>query len=110
MLFRSHSAPLGLVFYTGAMFPPEYQGDAFVALHGSWNSGAPTGYKIARIRFRDGKPVGGYENFATGFWANGDSNAEVWGRPVGLAIARDGALLVADDEGSAVWRIAYRGR
>lgn len=110
LLFTAHSAPLGLVFYTGTMFPAEYRGDAFVALHGSWNSGRPTGYKIVRVPFRDGKPAGYYENFATGFWVAGETNAQVWGRPVGLAVAADGALLVADDAGRSVWRIAWRGR
>jgi glucose/arabinose dehydrogenase len=110
VLFTSHSAPLGLVFYTGNLFPAEYRGDAFVALHGSWNSGRPTGYKVVRVPFRDGKPVGHYENFATGFWASGETTAQVWGRPVGLAVAADGALLVADDAGRAVWRIAYQAR
>jgi glucose/arabinose dehydrogenase len=110
VLFTSHSAPLGLAFYTGSMFPVAYRGDAFVALHGSWNSGKPTGYKVVRVPFRDGKPAAGYENFATGFWASGENNAQVWGRPVGLAVAADGALLVADDTGRAVWRIAYQAR
>ena len=68
LLFQSHSAPLGLVFYEGAMFPAEYQGDAFVSLHGSWNAEQPTGYKIVRVPFKNGRPVGYYENFLTGFW------------------------------------------
>ena len=80
----------------------------FVSLHGSWNSGAPTGYKIVRVPFANGRPVtNAYENFATGFWAQGTDRAQVWGRPVGLAVAKDGALLVADDAGGAVWRISY---
>lgn len=110
VLFTAHSAPLGLAFYTGSQFPAEYRGDAFVALHGSWNSGKPTGYKVVRVRLRDGKTNGEYENFATGFWSAGERSAQVWGRPVGLAVAADGALLVADDAGNAVWRIAWRGR
>ena len=80
-------------------FPAEYKGDAFVALHGSWNSAKPTGYKVVRIRFKDGKPVGGYENFLTGFRLGDTSPAQVWGRPVGLAVAKDGSLLVTDDAG-----------
>ncbi|HEY0301345.1 MAG TPA: PQQ-dependent sugar dehydrogenase, partial [Rhizomicrobium sp.] len=68
LLFQAHSAPLGLVFYEGAQFPAAYKGDAFVALHGSWNAGAPTGYKVVRVPFKNGRPAGGYENFVTGFW------------------------------------------
>lgn len=105
LLFRTHSAPLGLVFYGGTQFPEAYRGDAFVALHGSWNAMQPRGYAVARVRFKDGRPVGGYELFATGFWAGGAGRARVWGRPVGLAVAADGALLVADDVGQVVWRI-----
>lgn len=109
VLFQSHSAPLGLAFYTGSQFPAEYKGDAFVALHGSWNSSQPTGYKVVRVRFRDGRPLGEYENFVTGFWASGEKRARVWGRPVGLAVARDGSLLIADDAGGAIWRVTYVG-
>lgn len=109
LLFQSHSAPLGLVFYEAEAFPESYRGDAFVALHGSWNRAEPTGYKVVHAPFEDGRPVGHYVNFATGFWARGTDTAEVWGRPVGLAVAADGSLLVADDVGQAVWRIAYTG-
>jgi glucose/arabinose dehydrogenase len=108
VLFQAHSAPLGLVFYDGKMFPPEYRGDAFVALHGSWNSGKPTGYKIVRVPFKDGKPAGYYENFLTGFWLSGQAPAQVFGRPVGLAVAADGSLLVSDDAGGSIWRISYK--
>ena len=110
VLFRSHSAPLGLVFYTGTQFPPAYRGGAFVAHHGSWNASNPRGYKIVYVPFKDGKPSGGYDNFALGFWTAGQAPAGVMGRPVGLAQARDGSLLVADDVGNAVWRIAYTGK
>jgi glucose/arabinose dehydrogenase len=106
LLFQSHSAPLGLVFYEGTMFPPEYRGDAFVALHGSWNDNTPTGYKIVRVPFKDGRPQGYYENFLTGFWLEGNP-AQVWGRPAGLAVAADGSLLIADDAGGVVWRVSY---
>ena len=108
LLFQSHSAPLGLVFYDGKMFPPEYQGDAFVALHGSWNASEPTGYKVVRVPYKDGRPQGYYENFLTGFWLEGQSPAQVWGRPAGLAVAGDGSLLIADDAGGVVWRVSYR--
>jgi glucose/arabinose dehydrogenase len=110
LLFQSHSAPLGLVFYEGDQFPAAYKGDAFVALHGSWNSAKPTGYKVVRVKFTGGKPAGGYENFLTGFWDGSTSPAQVWGRPVGLAVAKDGSLLVADDAGGTVWRVAYTGK
>ncbi|MGN6514892.1 MAG: PQQ-dependent sugar dehydrogenase [Rhizomicrobium sp.] len=110
LLFQSHSAPLGLVFYEGAQFPKDYKGDAFVSLHGSWNSGTPTGYKVVRVKFAKGKPVGGYDDFLTGFAKPGTSPAQVWGRPAGLLVARDGSLLVADDAGNTVWRVAYTGK
>ena len=113
VLFHAHSAPTGLAFYTGSNFPAEYKNDAFVSLHGSWNAGNPTGYKVVRVHFVNGKPVNGYENFATGFW-NGMGNtgepAKVWGRPVGLAVAKDGSLLIADDVGNVVWRVTYTGK
>jgi glucose/arabinose dehydrogenase len=108
LLFQPHSAPLGLVFYEGAMFPAEYAGDAFVSLHGSWNAAQPTGYKIVRVPFKNGRPVGYYENFLTGFWSSGESPANVFGRPVGLAVAKDGSLLVADDVSGIIWRVSYR--
>ena len=113
LLFHAHSAPLGLVFYEGGQFPASYKGDAFVALHGSWNSGAPTGYKVVRVPFKNGRPMGSYENFVTGFWdgaSEAGSPARVWGRPAGLAIAKDGSLLIADDAGKTVWRVSYSGK
>ncbi len=110
LLFQSHSAPLGLVFYEGSQFPADYKGDAFVSLHGSWNSSKPTGYKVVRIKFANGRPVGGYDNFITGFWDGSTSPAQVWGRPVGLAVAKDGSLLIADDTGMTIWRVAYTGK
>jgi glucose/arabinose dehydrogenase len=110
VLFEAHSAPLGLVFYEGAQFPADYKGDAFIALHGSWNRAKPTGYKVVRVKFKDGKPVGGYDNFLTGFWDGSTSPAQVWGRPVGLAVANDGSLLVTDDVAKVIWRVAYTGK
>ncbi|HJW42109.1 MAG TPA: PQQ-dependent sugar dehydrogenase [Rhizomicrobium sp.] len=113
LLFHAHSAPLGLVFYEGAQFPAAYKGDAFVALHGSWNSGAPTGYKVVRVPLKNGRPAGGYENFVTGFWDGASRPGEparVWGRPAGLAVAKDGSLLIADDAGKLVWRVSYVGK
>jgi glucose/arabinose dehydrogenase len=110
LLFEAHSAPLDIVFYGGDQFPAQYRGSAFVALHGSWNRAQPTGYKIVRVPFKNGRPEGTYENFATGFWVAGLRRAEVWGRPAALAVAKDGALLVADDTGGTIWRIAYAGK
>ena len=109
LLFQAHSSLLDLVFYEGAQFPAQYREGAFAALKGSWNRSVPTGYKIAWVPFKNGRPEGYYENFAVGFWASGEQRAEVWGRPAALAVAKDGALLVADDTGGTIWRIAYTG-
>jgi glucose/arabinose dehydrogenase len=109
LLFEAHSSLLDLVFYQGDQFPAAYKGGLFVALKGSWNRSVPTGYKIVWVPFKDGRPEGYYENFAVGFWASGEQRAEVWGRPAALAVAKDGALLVADDTGGTIWRIAYTG-
>ena len=109
LLFKSHSSAMDLAFYDGQQFPAEYRGDLFVVLKGSWNRSQPTGYKVVRVRFKDGKPQGGYENFATGFWVSGKERAEVWGRPAAIAVAKDGSLLIADDTAGTIWRIAYSG-
>src|SRR2546429_6939678 len=109
LLFEAHSSTMDLVFYDGQQFPAEYRGDAFVALKGSWNRSEPTGYKVVRVSFKEGKPQGSYENFVTGFWVSGKDRAEVWGRPAALAVAKDGSLLIADDTGGTIWRIAYTG-
>jgi glucose/arabinose dehydrogenase len=106
VLVQAHSAVLGLIFYGGKMFPPEYKGDAFVAFHGSWNRTRRTGYEVVRIRFKDGKPVGGYDDFLTGFMID-PQKSEVWGRPVGLLELPDGSLLVSDDGGHKIWRVSY---
>jgi glucose/arabinose dehydrogenase len=109
LLFQAHSSLLDMVFYDADQFPAEYKGSLFVALKGSWNRSLPTGYKIVRVLFKEGKPEGHYENFATGFWVAGEHRADVIGRPAALAVAKDGALLVADDTGGTIWRIAYTG-
>src|SRR4051812_45842902 len=109
LLFEAHSSLLDLVFYQGDQFPAEYKGALFVALKGSWNRSVPLGYKVVVVPFKDGKPVGYYENFATGFWASGENRAEVWGRPAALAVAKDGSLLVADDTGGTIGRISHTG-
>jgi glucose/arabinose dehydrogenase len=100
---QAHSAPLGLAFYTGRQFPPEYHGDLFVAFHGSWNRSVPTGYKVVRVRFKDAQPAG-VEDFATG-WLQ---VRRVVGRPVDLIVGRDGALYLSDDAAGQIYRIAYR--
>jgi glucose/arabinose dehydrogenase len=107
VLFQPHSAPLGIAFYEGGQFPAEYKGDAFVAFHGSWNRARRTGYKVVRLLMKDGKPTGEYEDFLVGFVANDES---VWGRPVDVAVTKDGGLLITDDQGGAIWRVSYRGR
>ena len=105
VLFEAHSAPLDLAFVPDS-WPAQYRGDAVVALHGSWNAGTPRGYKVVLVHFKDGKPDGSYENLVTGFWVSGTSPAEVWGRPAALAFDHDGSLLVADDLGNTMWRVA----
>lgn len=108
VLVQAHSAALGIQFYDGKMFPKEYRGDAFVALHGSWNRAKLTGYKIIRVRFNHGKPIGnGYEDFLTG-WLPNENSREVWGRPVGLLVNADGSLLIADDGANKIWRVSYK--
>jgi glucose/arabinose dehydrogenase len=104
VLIQAHSASLGLTFYNGSAFPAGYRGDGFAAEHGSWNRSKRTGYKIVRIRLKDGIPTGVYEDFVTGFVVN---DSEVWGRPVGVAVAHDGALLVSEDGNGAIWRITH---
>jgi len=107
VLFESHSAALGLVFYTGSQFPEEYRNDAFVAFRGSWNRSQGTGYKVVRIPFNpDGTPKGGYEDFLWG-WLIDPQGPTTWGRPVGLLVASDGSLLVTDEMGEIVWRVSY---
>lgn len=102
---QAHSAPLGLVFYSGSAFPAEYQGDLFIALHGSWNRSEPTGYKVVRLPLDGNQPTGPLEDFATG-WLD-ESSEEGSGRPVGLAVGPDGALYVSDDKGGFIYRIVY---
>ena len=107
VLLTSHSAALGIVFYMGKMFPREYQGDAFVALHGSWNRQKLTGFKIIRVRFNIGGLVGNsYEDFVSG-WLPDENSNQVWGRPVGLLVHSDGSLLITDDGANKIWRVSY---
>ena len=98
-----HTASLGLTFYDGALFPARYRGGAFVGQHGSWNRNPPSGYRVIFVPFAGGRPAGEPEEVLTGFL---DAQGRAQGRPVGVAVARDGALLVADDVGNTIWRVA----
>ena len=109
-LFRSHSAPVGMVFATGTSFPKEFQGGAWVALHGSWNATPPRGYHVVYVPFANGKPSDSYIVFAAGFWAQNENRAEVWGRPSGVAVMKDGSLLIADEVSQTLWRVSYTGK
>jgi glucose/arabinose dehydrogenase len=101
----SHTASLGLAFYTAKKFPTKFQGGAFIGQHGSWNRSELVGYKVAFIPFKNGKPTGKLEDFLTGFVKD---EKEVYGKPVGVAVAQDGALLVADDVSGIIWRVAAK--
>ena len=106
VLMQAHSAPLQIVFYEGNDFPASYKGSAFVALHGSWNRAERTGYKVVRLLFDNaGKPTGEYEDFMTGFVI---SDKQVWGRPVGVAVAKDGSLFVTEDGNGTIWRVSHQ--
>jgi glucose/arabinose dehydrogenase len=96
-----------MVFYTGRQFPSEYDGEVFAALHGSWNRAKRTGFKVVRVLLKGGGPTGEYEDFMTGFLTDG---GEIWGRPVGVAVSKDGALYVSDDGSNIIWRVSYVGR
>jgi glucose/arabinose dehydrogenase len=102
--YVAHSAPIGMIFYTGRQFPPNYRGDALVAFHGSWNKQDPVGHKVVRIRFRDGQPQG-FEDFLTGFLI--DSGQARFGRPAGIAMAPDGSVVVSDDLNGMIYRVSY---
>ena len=108
VLIQSHSAPLGLAFYTGEGFPEHYRGGLFVGLHGSWNRKPIIGYKVVFIPFRDGKPSGAPEDFLTGFVAD-EAKGAVYGRPVTPYFAPDGSLLISDDEAGRIWRVTWEG-
>jgi len=106
VLLQPHNASLEMVFYEGSAFPAEYKGNVFAAEHGSWNRDYRTGYELIRVPVKDGKARGDYEDFMTGFVT---PDGQVWGRPVGVAVANDGSLMVTDDASGSVWRISYRG-
>jgi glucose/arabinose dehydrogenase len=103
----SHTAVIDWKFYTGKQFPAKYQGGAFLALHGSWNRSQRVGQSVAFVPFKDGKPSGPLESFLTG-WMLDPGKREVWGRPTGVMVMKDGSLLVSDDGGNKIWRISYK--
>jgi glucose/arabinose dehydrogenase len=107
VLLQPHVASLEMTFYKGKQFPPEYQGDIFAAEHGSWNRKKRVGYEVIRVPLKDGKAAGEYENFLTGFVT---ADGTVWGRPVGVAVGRDGTLFVSDDGSKSIWRVSYTGK
>jgi glucose/arabinose dehydrogenase len=106
VLLQPHNASLQMLFYEGSLFPAEYRGDAFAAQHGSWNRALRTGYEVIRVPMHgNARATGEYEDFLTGFVT---PEGDVWGRPVGVTVASDGALLVSDDASSSLWRVSYR--
>jgi glucose/arabinose dehydrogenase len=108
VILQPHNAPLEMTFYQGKQFPAEYSGDIFAAQHGSWNKAVRTGYEVIRVPLHgQGHASGEYEDFLTGF-VTADGN--VWGRPVGVAVASDGSLFVSDDGSNSIWRVSYIGK
>ena len=107
VLLQPHNASLEMTFYDGRQFPAGYRGDIFAAEHGSWNKAVRTGYEVIRVPLKEGHATGEYEDFLTGFVTPG---GDVWGRPVGVAVAQDGSLIVTDDGSNSVWRVSYTGR
>jgi glucose/arabinose dehydrogenase len=108
VILQPHNASLEMTFYDGKQFPPEYSGDVFAAEHGSWNKAVRTGYEVIRVPLHgQGHATGEYQDFLTGF-VTPDGN--VWGRPVGVAVASDGSLLVSDDGSKSIWRVSYIGK
>ncbi|MDP9291674.1 MAG: PQQ-dependent sugar dehydrogenase, partial [Verrucomicrobiota bacterium] len=107
VLLEAHSASLDLIFYDGKQFPARYRGQIFAAEHGSWNRERRTGYKVIVVPVKDGQATGEYVDFLTGFVT---PDGDVWGRPVGVTVAKDGSLLVSDDGGNCIWRISAVSR
>ncbi|MBV9156607.1 MAG: sorbosone dehydrogenase family protein [Acidobacteriaceae bacterium] len=107
VLLQPHNASLEMTFYEGNQFPKQYRGDIFAAEHGSWNKAVRAGYEVVRVPLNGGKAKGEYEDFVTGFVT---PNGDVWGRPVGVAVAPDGSLMVTDDGSKSIWRVSYTGK
>ena len=109
ILLEPHLASLELTFYEGSQFPAEFKGDGFAAEHGSWNRGQRAGYEVVRLPMHNGHATGEYEDFLTGFTV-GNGDGDVWGRPVGVAVAPDGSLFVTDDGSRSIWHVIYTGK
>ena len=107
VVLQAHCAVLDFTFYEGKSFPAKYRQGAFLANHGSSNRADRVGYSLSFVPFKNGKPTGKPQDFVTG-WMTGAGEKEVWGRPVGLLSLRDGSLLVSDDGGKKIWRVAYQ--
>jgi glucose/arabinose dehydrogenase len=108
VLLQPHDASLEMTFYDGGQFPAEYRGDIFAAQHGSWNRKVRCGYEVVRVPMHgQTRASGEYEDFLTGFVS---PQGDVWGRPVGVAVAKDGALMVTDDGSNSIWRVSYVGQ
>ena len=107
VLLTAHNASLGITFYDGNQFPAEYRGDLFAGEHGSWNRSTRTGYEVIRVPLESGHASGVYEDFLTGFVT---PEGNVWGRPVGVAVAKDGSLFITDDGSRSIWRVSYAGK
>ncbi len=105
VLLQPHNASLEMTFYEGSQFPG-FKGDAFAAEHGSWNKSKRAGYEVIRVPMEGGKATGAYEDFLTGFVT---PDGKVWGRPVGVAVAKDGSLFVSDDGSNSIWHVTYTG-
>lgn len=108
VILQPHFASLEMLFYEGSQFPAEYKGDGFACEHGSWNRKLRTGYECIRVPMKDGHATGEYEDFLTGFTVSDDG--DVWGRPVGITVAKDGSLFVSDDGSRSIWHVIYTGR
>jgi glucose/arabinose dehydrogenase len=107
ILVNPHFASLEMMFYEGSQFPAEFKGDGFAAEHGSWNRAQRGGYEVIRLPMHNGHATGEYEDFLTGFVT---SDGQVWGRPVGVAQAKDGSLFVSDDGSRSIWHVSYTGK
>jgi glucose/arabinose dehydrogenase len=107
ILVNPHFASLEMLFYEGSQFPAEFRGDGFAAEHGSWNRKERAGYEVIRLPMKNGHATGEYEDFLTGFT---DGDGSVWGRPVGVAVGKDGSLFVSDDGTRSIWHVIYTGK
>lgn len=106
VLMQPHNGSLQMTFYIGSGMPGVAGGDIFAAEHGSWNREPRTGYEVVHIPVKNGKATGEYEDFVTGFTT---PQGGVWGRPVGVTVAKDGALIIVEDGAQTVWRVTYTG-